>query len=149
MCVDHIGGIVMKGMAIAAAIVFASSAAVAPSASASASPTRVNPVITWDANAQTAIWAVAAQQPNAQVLSFAMVNGAVYDAVNAIAGTPYQPYLAAPAATGAESTDAAVASAAFGVLTGLFPGQRERLRTQYDEFLATIPDGRAKRAGIA
>ncbi|MEV6373080.1 vanadium-dependent haloperoxidase [Micromonospora musae] len=107
-----------------------------------------NPVVVWDANAQTAIWDVAAQQPNEQVRSFAMVNGAVYDAVNAIAGTPYQPYLLAPAARGTESVQAAVATAAHGVLTALFPAQQERLRTQYDEALAAIPDGPSKRGGV-
>ncbi|WP_406064330.1 hypothetical protein [Micromonospora sp. NBC_00860] len=71
-----------------------------------------NPVVTWDLHAQTAIWDVAAQQPNEQVRSFAMVNGAVYDALNAIAGTPYQPYLTAPPSRGTESADAAVAAAA-------------------------------------
>jgi hypothetical protein len=35
-----------------------------------------------------------------------MVHGAIYDAVNAIAGTPYQPYLIAPPANGTESTSA-------------------------------------------
>ncbi|WP_199733394.1 vanadium-dependent haloperoxidase [Micromonospora sp. BL4] len=108
-----------------------------------------NPVVTWDLNAQTAIWDVAAQQPNEQVRSFAMVNGAVYDALNAIAGTPYQPYLSAPPSSGTESVDAAVAAAAHGVLAALFPGQQERLRAQYDAALAAIPDGRSKRGGIA
>ncbi|WFE99767.1 vanadium-dependent haloperoxidase [Micromonospora sp. WMMD964] len=109
---------------------------------------RANPVITWDLNAQTAIWDVAAQQPNEQVRSFAMVNGAVYDALNAIAGTPYQPYLTAPPSSGTESVDAAVASAAHDVLAALFPDQRERLRAQYDAALATIRDGRSKQGGI-
>lgn len=122
----------------------------APAAAAGVSGAgRANPVITWDINAQTAIWDVAAQQPNEQVRSFAMVNGAVYDAVNAIAGTPYQPYLIAPPANGTESVDAAVATAAHRVLTALFPEQRERLQAQYDEALAAIPDTRSKRRGIA
>jgi hypothetical protein len=121
----------------------------APPASASGSGITGNPVIAWDIHAQMAIWDVAAQPPNAQVRSFAMVSGAVYDAVNAIAGVPYQPYLVAPRATGGESTDAAVATAAFRVLTALFPEQQARLRAQYDEFLTAIPDGHAKRAGIA
>ncbi|MFC5823390.1 phosphatase PAP2 family protein [Nonomuraea insulae] len=106
-----------------------------------------NAVIVWDRNAQTAIWDIAGQQPQVQARSFAMVHGAVYDAVNAIAGTPYQPYLAAPAAKGGESTDAAVATAAFRVLNELFPAQQARLTTQYDEAMATIPDGGAKRRG--
>ncbi|MEU6717296.1 vanadium-dependent haloperoxidase [Nonomuraea sp. NPDC046802] len=108
-----------------------------------------NAVIVWDRNAQTAIWDVAGQQPQVQARSFAMVHGAVYDAVNAIAGTPYQPYLIAPSASGGESTDAAVATAGFRVLNALFPAQRERLKTQYDEALAAISDGTAKQRGIA
>jgi hypothetical protein len=73
----------------------------------------------------------------------------VYDAVNAIAGTPYQPYLGSPAADGTESTDAAVAAAAHGVLAAMFPAQQERLRTEYDQALAAIPDGPAKDGGVA
>ncbi|MEV0382827.1 hypothetical protein [Nonomuraea sp. NPDC050643] len=116
---------------------------------ASDSSTSANPVVVWDRNAQTAIWDVAGQQPQVQARSFAMVHGAVYDAVNAIAGTPYQPYLIAPAARGTESTGAAVATAAFRVLSSLFPDQQARLTAQYDDSLAEIPDGEAKRRGIA
>ncbi|MEU8301299.1 vanadium-dependent haloperoxidase [Micromonospora sp. NPDC048909] len=128
-------------------------AATAPTATAAAGSSApgtgtTNPVVSWDLNAQTAIWDVAAQQPNEQVRSFAMVNGAVYDAVNAIAGTPYQPYLVAPAARGTESVDAAVATAAHGVLAALFPNQQQRLRAQYDEALDAIPDGPPKQGGV-
>ncbi|GAA3264515.1 vanadium-dependent haloperoxidase [Nonomuraea helvata] len=118
-------------------------------ANASTSNTPPNAVITWDINAQTAIWDIAGQQPQVQARSFAMVHGAVYDAVNAIAGTPYQPYLIAPPADGTESTDAAVATAGFLVLNALFPEQQARLKTQYDEALAAIPGGTAKQRGIA
>ncbi|MEU8181580.1 vanadium-dependent haloperoxidase [Micromonospora sp. NPDC049044] len=124
----------------------------APASGATAAVTDrspVNPVVTWDLNAQTAIWDVAAQQPNEQVRSFAMVSGAVYDALNAIAGTPYQPYLVAPPSSGTESADAAVATAAHDVLAALFPAQRERLRAQYDAAIATIPDGLSKQRGVA
>jgi hypothetical protein len=109
----------------------------------------VNPVIVWDLNAQAAIWDVARQQPQVQARSFAMVHGAVYDAVNAIAGQPYQPYLSAPRANGRESVDAAVGTAAFRVLAWLFPDQLARLQAQYDEYLATIPDGPAEQRGVA
>jgi hypothetical protein len=108
-----------------------------------------NPVITWDLNAQEAIWDNAQQAPNEQGRSFAMVHGAIYDAVNAIAGKPYQPYLGAPAANGTESMDAAVATAAYQVLVSLFPSQQARLQTQYDQFLAAIPDGPSKQGGIS
>jgi hypothetical protein len=69
--------------------------------------------------------------------------------VNAIAGRPYQPYLSAPRTRGGESVEAAVATAAHRVLQSLFPGQRDRLRVQYEQALAGIADGWAKRAGIA
>ncbi|MFB4273440.1 phosphatase PAP2 family protein [Nonomuraea sp. GTA35] len=109
---------------------------------------RANAVVVWDRNAQTAMWDVAQQQPPEQSRSAAMVHGAIYDAVNAIAGTPYQPYLTAPRVKGAASMDAAVASAAYRVLSALFPEQQERLTTQYDEALARIPAGALKQRGI-
>ncbi|MEU9828513.1 vanadium-dependent haloperoxidase [Micromonospora chersina] len=124
-------------------------AIVSPSASAAHTSTSANAVIVWDRNAQSAIWDVASQQPQVQARSFAMVHGAVYDAVNAIAGRKYQPYLIAPATNGRESVDAAVGTAAFQVLSSLFPDQQARLQTQYDEWLATIPSGGAKRGGIS
>lgn len=111
--------------------------------------TSANAVIVWDRNAQTAIWDVAGQQPQVQARSFAMVHGAVYDAVNAIAGRRYQPYLFAPPTTGRESVNAAVGTAAFQVLSSLFPSQQARLQAQYDEWLATIPHGIAKQRGIS
>jgi hypothetical protein len=135
-----------RGAAIAAMLTLVVPVAVASPAAQSASGASVHAVVVWDVNAQTAISDVAAQQP-AQVTgrSFAMVSGAVYDAVNAIAGTPYQPYLVAPRARGFESTDAAAGAAAHRVLQELFP-QQQRLKTQYEQWLAGIPDGRAKRS---
>ncbi|MEV0271201.1 vanadium-dependent haloperoxidase [Hamadaea sp. NPDC050747] len=133
-------------VAVTAALVLTSTVVLrAPAAEAAA----VNPVVVWDANAQQAIWDVAQQQPNEQARSFAMVHGAVYDAVNAIAGKPYQPYLVAPAADGTESAEAAVATAAYQMLLSLFPAQQARLLAQYDDALAAIPDGAAKQGGIS
>jgi hypothetical protein len=120
-----------------------------PATPASAAVDSPNPVIVWDRNAQEAIWDVAGQAPqNVSGRSFTMVSGAVYDAVNAIAGTPYEPYLVAPGTNGRESTDAAVAAAAYRVLKSLFPDQRQRLRAQYRDYLAGIPGGWSKQAGI-
>lgn len=120
-----------------------------PSVYAAETNTSANAVIVWDRNAQTAIWDVAGQQPQVQARSFAMVHGAVYDAVNAIAGRRYQPYLFAPPTNGRESVNAAVGTAAFQVLSSLFPAQQARLQAQYDEWLATIPHGIAKQRGIS
>jgi hypothetical protein len=141
------GGIMRRrtGLAVAMLLVAAAPVTVPPAAAAPST----NAVVAWDLHAKTAIWDYAQQLPWEQGRSFAMVNGAVYDAVNAIAGTPYQPYLGAPRTTGRESTDAAVATAAYRVLDHLFPAQADRLREQYDQALARIPDGHAKRGGVA
>jgi hypothetical protein len=109
-----------------------------------------NAVVTWDENAQTAIWDVAQQQPNEQVRSFAMVSGAVYDAVNAVHGMPYEPYLLRRGQSRRSgSQDAAAATAAHRVLAAMFPAQQGRLQAQYDEYLAGIPNGPSKTGGIA
>jgi hypothetical protein len=127
-----------------------------------------NGAIEWNAIASTSIMAAppqgAGQPPHAAVLSLAMVQGAVYDAVNAVDGG-YQPYLLSPPVTlvGSEedAENAASATAAFRVLAGfpdhvppdplagLFPAQRPTLQARYDASLALVPDGPAKTAGIA
>jgi hypothetical protein len=132
--------------AIAAALTLATTAAIGPTPAAAAAPSAV---VTWNGYAQISIWDVSMQSPHVQSRSFAMVQGAVYDAVNAIAGKPYQPYLVAPSATGTESVEAAVAASAHQVLLSLFPGQSASLQARYDAYLATIPNGPKKQAGIA
>jgi hypothetical protein len=119
-----------------------------------------NAAIEWNAIASTAIMSTAAQPPHAAVLSLAMVQGAVYDAVNAIDGG-HQPYLVAPPANSGDSKEAAVTTAAFRVLVGfreeerdpplvgLFPTQRPALQPLYEASLAAVPDGAAKTSGIA
>ena len=102
----------------------------------------------WNSNAQQAIYEVARQAPYVAPRSFAMVHGAIYDAVNAIAGTPYEPYLVAPGAHRGDSPDAAVATAAHHVLLSLFPAQADSLDRMYADALAPIPAGRAKDGGI-
>jgi hypothetical protein len=109
----------------------------------------------WNANAIAALGA-AGQPPNVMVLHMAMVQVAVYDAVNSIDGG-HEPYLAGlPAASPAASMDAAVATAAYRVLDGLgrapvpaLPDAvRANLLTQYNQTLAAIADGPAKTLGV-
>jgi hypothetical protein len=112
-----------------------------------------NAAIEWNAIASTAIMTTAGQPPHAAVLSLAMVQGAVYDAVNAIDGS-HQPYLVAPPADSGDSKEAAAATAAFRVLVGfpglpgLFPMQLPTLQPLYDASLAGMPDGAPKTGGI-
>jgi hypothetical protein len=84
-------------------------------------------------------------------LSFAMVQGAVYDAVNAIDQLSYQPYLVAPPANPWDSKEAAVAAAAYQVLIGLFPTQQSTLEPLYNDYIAAVPDEPvgSREAGVA
>jgi hypothetical protein len=138
--------------ALALAITLTSVAAAGREASASAGGQPAgNAAIEWNAIATTA---AAGQPPHVVPLSLAMVQGAVYDAVNAIDGG-HQPYLVSPPANPSDSKQAAVATAAFRVLVGfpdlpgLFPAQLSTLQPLYDASLAGVPDGAAKMGGIA
>jgi hypothetical protein len=107
-------------------------------------------VIEWNNHAETAIFDSGQGDlgPTVAFLHLAMVQGAVYDAVNAIEGG-YEPYLGAPAtADPDDSAPAAVATAAHDVLVALFPGQHATLDTKLGASLAAIPDGPAERGGM-
>jgi hypothetical protein len=80
---------------------------------------RADAVTDWNLIASTTIVVNGGQPPPVSALSFAMVQGAVYDAVNAI-DRGYQPYLVQPNANPTDSTEAAAATAAFRVLVGAF-----------------------------
>ena len=106
----------------------------------------------WNGYASTAIVSNAGQPPPAAVLSFAMVQGAVYDAVNAIdrGHRPY--YLAATAARplglqGRRRRHRGVPRPRHA----LPRSQHATLHARYDASLAAIADtsARAKAAGIA
>lgn len=123
---------------------------------ASPAVARGDAVTQWNINASTAIFA-AGPTAHASTLSFAMVQGAVYDAVNGIEGG-YQPYLVRPAANPWDSKDAAVATAAYRVLVAVVPSSQTvalaNLATQYEAALAAVPEGTAfeiaaKASGIA
>jgi len=89
------------------------------------------------------------------------VQGAVYDAVNAIGPRQHQPYLLKKRAGARASIDAAVATAAYDVLSNLVSTAPERapfatraallaaLTTARDASLAAINNGASKSQGIA
>jgi hypothetical protein len=111
-------------------------------------PTEAGAVLEWNRHAVDALIGTAAQAPSVSALHMAMVQGAVYDAVNAI-DRGYEPYLVAPRAKRWYSTDAAAATAAYRVLSSLLPGQQAQLDGLYGASLGAIPEGRAKDGGIA
>ena len=106
---------------------------------------RADAVTDWNLIASNAIVVTAGQPPPVSVLHFAMVHGAVYDAVNAI-DRGHRPYLVQPASNPTDSKEAAAATAAFRVLVGFddlpgpFRNQLPTLQPQYDNYIAALPD---------
>ena len=126
------------GLLVAAAALLL---ALAPAARAQSTS---NAAIDWNAIAASA---AAGQPAHVQPLTLAIVQGAVYDAVNAIDGG-HRPYIAAPAADPSDSKPAAAATAAYRTLVGIFPTQQATLQPLYAASLAGVPDGPAKTAGV-
>lgn len=93
--------------------------------------------------------AVVTKGGRAGAVEFAIVNAAMFDAVNAIDGR-YAPYKIIPSSPrkGA-SADAAAAAAAHRALVGLFPEQATTLDAAYATSLASLPNDIARARGVA
>src|ERR1051326_7340089 len=74
---------------------------------------RADAVTDWNAIASNSIVVTASQPPQVSALSFAMVQGAVYDAVNAI-DRGQRPYLIQTSSQPTDSKEAAAATAEIG-----------------------------------
>ena len=96
-------------------------------------------VLVWNQHAYNELIGVKAQAPPVAILHFAMVHGAIYDAVNAIDGG-YQPYLGAPDAQPSYSKDAAAAAAAYQVLLDLIPDRASQLGAYYQASIDAISE---------
>jgi hypothetical protein len=83
-----------------------------------------------------------------QARAGAIVQLAVFDAVNSITGD-YEPYLGTIAASPDASPEAAVIAAAHRVLVAIVPANVTALNAARTTALAALPDGPAKDAGIA
>ena len=121
--------------------------------SASAKPragTDASEVIHWNQVAATTLAAVPGPNggaPPALQINMGMVQGAVYDAVNAIGPKRHRPYLLKKRAGAKASIDAAVATAAYDVLSEListaperapFTGRAGLLDTLSSEYAASL-----------
>ena len=87
------------------------------------------------------------QNPFAQARYAAIVQLAVFEAVNAIT-RDYQPDLGTITAPPGASAEAAAIEAAYKVLSTYFPLSATTLKAERDNSLASIPDGQAKNDGI-
>ncbi|HYH88879.1 MAG TPA: vanadium-dependent haloperoxidase [Solirubrobacteraceae bacterium] len=119
-------------------------------------PARADTVTEWNLNTSNELFRVGVGQGAFAAPNLAMVQLAVFDAVNAI-DRRYTPYLTAPPAKRWYSKDAAVAAAAHRVLIDghlvATEAQQDALEVRVNDLyaaaLATIEDGPAKRGGIA
>lgn len=87
------------------------------------------------------------QNPFAQARYAAIVQLAVFEAVNSITGD-YQPYLGTIAVPQGACAQAAAVEAAYRVLSTYFPASASTLDDARATSLASIPDGQAKTDGI-
>ena len=101
-----------------------------------------------DANAKAADIASKAPGTPPAVRIMAHVQVSVFEAVNAITGR-YPPFMAKINATPGASVDAAVAAATRTVLSKLLPAQQQAIDADYEAALKLVPDGSAKRDGVA
>jgi len=131
----HRSHLVLAALAIAAVTL-----AVAPTAGAA------TPVTHWSQVAEQTI-SVGRPPASSQQLS-GVVHAAIYDAVAATEGK-LVPFVSSPTVAAGASTDAAVATAARDVLLARVPLQAANIQAAYQLFMATVPDGDAKTAGIA
>jgi hypothetical protein len=139
------GGRMMKPVRVFCVAVLGIAFALAASAVAQANEvTKWNDIAVATVNAQPPITSA----PPAGSIFVAMVQGAVYGAVNAVDrhGKPYLVNRSFPKA----SADAAAATAAFRVLDSLFSATHHAtLLAAYNESLGAIPDGDRTDQGIA
>jgi hypothetical protein len=110
-------------------------------------PAHADIVTDWNAIMQTTV-SVAPTNPIFQARWAAIVQLAVFEAVNAVTGD-YDPYLGTIVAPAGASPDAAAIAAAHRTLVTLRPGSAADLDDVRAKTLAAIPDGPAKEAGIA
>ena len=109
--------------------------------------TQADVVTEWNTKASDIV-AAAKLPPHPSYRAMAMVQAAVYEAVNAITGRYPAERSKLDAAPGA-SVDAAVAEANHAVLSKLVSSQQAAIDGAHKAALSTIPDGQAKTEGLS
>ena len=122
-------------------------AGIACAAFITSSSSRADMVTDWNETAEIVIRA-STPSPPIQIRALAIVNAAMYDAVNGIARR-YRPYFVTDTAPPGARKEAAAAQAAFTALVGLFPGQAALLEERLAESLARISGYRGRNQSIA
>ena len=130
----------MKTLLIAGTTVALLAAAnLAPAMAETTKP--VSQVVQWNRTLLVIVRTAGAQPATIHpTRSFAIMHGAIYDAVNAIDGT-HKPYLVRLGASRFASQEAAAAAAAHEVLVKLYPSFQPTLDAQLQQALAQLPNG--------
>jgi len=127
---------ITRCIAVAAVIIMSSASLIA----------KADVVTDWNVKALEVLSAAKLPTPPASRV-IAMVQTAVYEAVNAITKRYPADQISLKARDGA-SIEAAVASANHAMLLSLVPTQRDLIESNYRQALSVIPDGSAKTSGI-
>jgi len=139
----HGGVMTLRALAMVCAVLFSSLVGSSRAAASS------DAVLEWNGIAVNTMLAQSpAVSPFAQARFGAIVQLAVFEAVNAVTHQ-YQPYLGTITAPAGASAEAAAVAAAHKTLKNYFGGSATTLDAAYSNSLAAIPDGQAKTDGIA
>jgi hypothetical protein len=109
---------------------------------------RADMVTEWNANAAHATQTGLAATPPLEARAMAIVQAAVYDAVNGIA-QEYEPYFVTEQAPPGARPEAAAAQAAYTVLVALLPAQKTNFDAELAVSLAEIPGSQGNSVSIA
>jgi hypothetical protein len=115
-----------------------------------AGPARADVVLDWNGLAAQLIVGPggANKVPPLGLVDLAIVHTAIYDAVDAVEGFPFEPYGSRPTVATPASAEAAAARAGRDVLLALYASRSADIEALYASSLAAIPDGPAKDNGI-
>ena len=108
-------------------------------------PVLANVLTDW--NEKTVAFVTPRMVPAAGLRVVAMVQVAMFDAINSI-DRRYRPYLVQLPTTTTKSREAAAAAAAAAVLAGLHPQAEAELKDAGAAYLAALPEGDGKAEGI-
>jgi hypothetical protein len=109
---------------------------------------RADVVTDWNEITLATLAAMNEARPSPSSRTLAIVHVAIYDAVNSIEHR-FSPYAVTAERARGASPEAAAAAAAYTALTLLYPSQAESLAETYAKSLAAIPEGAARKKGIA
>jgi hypothetical protein len=148
------GGFLASALVALAAVTLAlagsAAGAAAPAASTVAPPgaATVDPVIDWNRTLIGILGTPGAQPATIHATrSLAILQAAIYDAVDSIERTS-APYLISIKAPRRADPTAAAAAAGYTVLASLYPSQQETLSTEFASQLAPVPNGYHKYEGV-